>query len=68
MTTSQSHFKDRQAKILWEKSQEYKDLEKARQNASKRAYYEDIAWQIDRMYDGSDEQPYEPDVKEFDNV
>lgn len=27
-------------------------------------YWADIAWQLDRMYDGSDEQPYEPEEVE----
>lgn len=59
-----SHFDDQQKRVVFHNSKEYKELEKARQNAQKRAYYEDLAWQKDEAYDGSDSQAYEPEEKD----
>ena len=64
MNDTMRRFKERQAKIIADASKERKEQGKARQQAVNREYWDDIAWQIDRMYDGSDEQPYEPEEKE----
>lgn len=54
-----SHFKDRQSRLVESYSKERKQQEEARRKQLERDYYEDINWQIDVAYDGSDSQPYE---------
>lgn len=56
-----SHFDDQQKRVVFQNSKEYKELEKARQAASKRAYWSDLEDQQDRMTDGSDEQGWDVD-------
>ena len=58
-------FKTQQKKIVWENSQEYKALQKARYDKASRDYWADVRDQEDKMADGSDDQPYEPDVNDF---
>lgn len=56
---TQAHFREKQRKIIEAASKERKEAEKLRIVQANREYYNDLDWQRDRLYDGSDEQPYE---------
>lgn len=58
------HFLNQQHKLVAEASKERKEAEKQRRLQTEREYWEDIRWQEDKMYDGSDSQPYEINERE----
>lgn len=57
-------FKDRQRKIIEAASPERKQEIKEMLAQNNRDYWEDVAWQSDRAYDGSDEQMWESEEEE----
>lgn len=63
MNQNLSKFKDQERKIIAENSKQRKQAEKKLRDKLEREYWEDFSWSIDRMYDGSDDQPYEPEEK-----
>lgn len=57
-------FMEQQRKIIAQNSKERKQAEKLRKEMNERDYWKEYWLEADRMSDGSDEQPYEPELKE----